>query len=96
MDLQAQQGLMTTYREAWRTRGAPAWVASGLLVACYCILYWTDWLDGPAAAIPRLVQTGNFLRDKGARAATELLKGRLAELRATLGADVFDPLLWSA
>jgi len=51
MDLQAQQGLMTTYREAWRTRGAPAWVASGLLVACYCILYWTDWLDGPAAAI---------------------------------------------
>jgi len=42
---------MTTYREAWRSRGATAWVASALLVGFYCALYWTDWFEGPAAAI---------------------------------------------
>ena len=51
MDLQAQQGLMTTYREAWRTRGPSAWILSALLVGFYCILYWTDLFEAPAAAV---------------------------------------------
>jgi polyferredoxin len=51
MDLQAQQGLMSTYREAWRTRGASAWVLTALLVGFYCTLYWTSLFDGPSQAM---------------------------------------------
>ena len=42
MHLQAQQGLMSTYRQPWRNRGASAWIAAGLLVGFYCTLYWTE------------------------------------------------------
>ncbi len=51
MDLQAQQGLMTTYREAWRNRGWVGWALSAFIVGFYCLLYWTSWFDGPAAAL---------------------------------------------
>ncbi len=51
MDLQAQQGLMSTYREAWRTRGWPAWVWTFALVGFYCVLYWTDVFEGPSQAL---------------------------------------------
>ena len=51
MDLQAQQGLMPTYRQAWRNRGAVAWVASAALIAFYTVLYWTEWLTPLAEAV---------------------------------------------
>ena len=51
MDLQAQQGLMSTYREAWRNRGVVGWVASAALVTFYCLLYWTDLFDGVSVAV---------------------------------------------
>ncbi len=51
MHLQAQQGLMTTYREPWRTRGALGWALSLSLIAFYCILYWTDWLTPVSEAL---------------------------------------------
>lgn len=51
MDLQAQQGLMSTYRQAWRNRGIGGWVMAALLIGFYCVLYWTPWLDGPSAAL---------------------------------------------
>jgi ferredoxin-type protein NapH len=51
MQLQAQQGLMTTYREAWRNRGPVAWVLSAGLIGFYCVLYWTEWLTPVASAL---------------------------------------------
>ncbi|MEQ1503580.1 MAG: 4Fe-4S binding protein [Myxococcota bacterium] len=53
MDLQAQNGLMITYRQAWRNRGAAGWAASATLVAFYCVLYWTEWLT-PVAEVLHL------------------------------------------
>jgi ferredoxin-type protein NapH len=54
--LQAQQGLMRTYRQPWRNRGLAGWLISAGLIAFYCVLYWTDWLDRPAQIL--------FLRNK--------------------------------
>jgi ferredoxin-type protein NapH len=51
MDLQAQQGLMTTYREAWRNRGIAGWAWTIGLVGFYCMLYFTDILEAPAQAM---------------------------------------------
>ncbi|MCC7542183.1 MAG: 4Fe-4S binding protein [Deltaproteobacteria bacterium] len=51
MDGQAQQRLMATYRDAWRSRGIVAWLVSIGIVAVYVTLYFTDVLDPPAAAI---------------------------------------------
>lgn len=44
MQLQAQEGLMITYRQAWRNRGLVGWLASAALIGFYCVLYWTEWL----------------------------------------------------
>lgn len=46
MDLQGQNGLMSTFRESWRTRGPVAVIASLSLIAFYTLLYFTTWLDG--------------------------------------------------
>ncbi len=35
---------MTTYREAWRTRGALGWLVSFGLMSFYLALYFTEWL----------------------------------------------------
>jgi ferredoxin-type protein NapH len=51
MDLQAQEGLMTTYREGWRNRSAVGWLISAVMVGFYCALYWTDWFDAPSIAL---------------------------------------------
>lgn len=51
MHLQAQEGLMTTYRQAWRNRGAAAWLLSATLIGFYCVLYWTSWLEPVAVAL---------------------------------------------
>jgi polyferredoxin len=40
MDLQAQEGLLSTWREGWRTRGVAAWALSLALVAFYVVLYF--------------------------------------------------------
>jgi polyferredoxin len=45
MDLQAQRGLMTTYREGWRNRGPVAWVISAVLITFYVLLYFEDELQ---------------------------------------------------
>lgn len=51
MDLQGQNGLMTTYRQGWRSRGALAFVAGGLLLAFYLLLYFTQWFEPVARAL---------------------------------------------
>ncbi|MEZ4238819.1 MAG: 4Fe-4S binding protein [Myxococcota bacterium] len=51
MRLQAQEGLMRTYRQPWRRRGLSAWILCAALVAFYCVLYWTDALDPVAHAL---------------------------------------------
>lgn len=48
MDLQGQNGLLSTYREGWRNRNAVGVAISVLLVLFYVVLYWEhkvqDWL----------------------------------------------------
>lgn len=51
MDLQGQNGLMPTYRESWRRRGAVAWAIAALLTAFYLVLYFTAWLDPVAEGV---------------------------------------------
>ncbi|MEQ1566938.1 MAG: 4Fe-4S dicluster-binding protein [Myxococcota bacterium] len=51
MQLQAQQGLMTTYRQPWRNRGIGGWAASLGLIGFYCVLYWTEWLTPISRAL---------------------------------------------
>lgn len=51
MHLQAQQGLMSTYRQPWRTRGLLGWLMSLSLIGLYVVLYQTSWLDGPSQAL---------------------------------------------
>jgi len=48
MHLQAQQGLMHTYRQRWRTRGPSAYLMSAILIGFYITLYWTDFFEQPA------------------------------------------------
>lgn len=66
MNLQAQQGLMTTYREAWRNRGAVAWAVSFGLIAFYCALYWEGELGTYLGMPPVLTWLANaiFLPDR--------------------------------
>lgn len=40
MDMQAQQGLMKTYREPWRNRSPAAWALSAVLILFYVMLYF--------------------------------------------------------
>ncbi|MDX1579709.1 MAG: 4Fe-4S binding protein [Gemmatimonadota bacterium] len=57
MDLQGQNGLMSTFREPWRTRNALAWILAVALILFYTLLYFHDpiverlpFLDLEAAA----------------------------------------------
>ena len=40
MDLQAQEGLLSTWREGWRTRNVVATILALALVAFYVVLYF--------------------------------------------------------
>ena len=51
MDLQAQQGLMTTTRSAWRNRGWQAWMLAAGMMGFYYALYWTEWFTPAATAV---------------------------------------------
>ena len=52
MDQQGQNGLMATYREGWRKRGAAAWIVAFGLTAFYLILYFQgEWLEPAAEAL---------------------------------------------
>jgi ferredoxin-type protein NapH len=51
VNLQAQQGLMSTYRQPWRNRGVSAWALSLGLITFYSVLYWTEWLEPVADAL---------------------------------------------
>lgn len=44
MDLQGQNGLMSTFRESWRNRGATAFLVAFLLIGFYTLLYFRDHL----------------------------------------------------
>ena len=50
MDLQGQNGLLSTFRQPWRTQGLTAWLIAATLVAFYTVLYFSSQLelsDGP-------------------------------------------------
>ncbi|MEM6926578.1 MAG: 4Fe-4S binding protein [Myxococcota bacterium] len=51
MHLQAQQGLMRTFRQPWRNRGVLGWIFSLSLIAFYCLLYWSDVFQPVAEAL---------------------------------------------
>ncbi len=51
MDLQGQNGLLSTFREPWRNRGLVAVGTSGLLVAFYSLLYFRDPLGVAGTAL---------------------------------------------
>ncbi|MCB9597308.1 MAG: 4Fe-4S binding protein [Sandaracinaceae bacterium] len=51
MDLQGQNGLLTTWREGWRARGWIAYVVAALLTAFYLDLYFTEHLTPVARAL---------------------------------------------
>jgi polyferredoxin len=42
MNLQGQNGLLSTYRDRFRTRGVLAWVIAATLVGFYTLLYWEE------------------------------------------------------
>ncbi|MFT5355384.1 MAG: ferredoxin-type protein NapH [Polyangiales bacterium] len=51
MDQQGQNGLLSTFREGWRTRNIPAIGLGVLLMAFYVTLYFTDELNPVAEAL---------------------------------------------
>lgn len=51
MDLQGQDGLLSTYRDPHRTRGASAYLVAGVLIAFYSALYFTDTFEPWARAL---------------------------------------------
>lgn len=51
MDLQGQNGLMSTWREPWRARGLVAWTVAILMIGFYIDLYWFDHLEPVAQAL---------------------------------------------
>lgn len=51
MDLQAQEGLLSTFRSRWRTGGVVAWVIALFLIAFYTLLYFRDPIT---SAVPAL------------------------------------------
>ena len=46
MYLQGQNGLLSTFREGWRTRGAFGYIFAALLIGFYLLLYFEDWFAG--------------------------------------------------
>ena len=52
MDLQGQNGLLSTYRESYRTRGPLAWLIAATLVGFYTVLYWEEKLSGALGGHP--------------------------------------------
>ncbi|MGE0785347.1 MAG: 4Fe-4S binding protein [Sandaracinaceae bacterium] len=51
MDLQGQNGLLSTFRESWRTRGIVAYLVAGLLTAFYLTLYYSEAFTPIAVAL---------------------------------------------
>lgn len=51
MVLQGQNGLMSTWREGWRSRGWSAWLIAALMIGFYVDLYWFDHLEPVARAL---------------------------------------------
>lgn len=51
MDLQAQNGLMRTWREPLRARSPAAWIVAALLIGAYLVLYFTEWLTPLSEAL---------------------------------------------
>jgi ferredoxin-type protein NapH len=51
MYLQAQEGLMHTYREAWRSRGWVAWLIALVLTTFYLTLYFSEAFTPLATAL---------------------------------------------
>ena len=51
MYAQGQDGLMNTYRSAWRTRSPQTYALSAVLIGFYCLLYFTDVLEPIAQAV---------------------------------------------
>jgi ferredoxin-type protein NapH len=52
MDLQGQNGLLSTYRESYRARGPLAFVIAATLVGFYTVLYWEEKLSGALGGHP--------------------------------------------
>jgi hypothetical protein len=52
MDLQGQNGLLSTYRESYRARGPLAFVIAAALVGFYTVLYWEEKLSGALGGHP--------------------------------------------
>lgn len=50
MQLQAQEGLLSTYREPWRRRGLTAWLLAAGLTGFYVLLYFTEVITPFATA----------------------------------------------
>lgn len=51
MDYQAQEGLLSTYREPYRRRGISAWALFFGITGFYLALYFTEWLTPAAVAL---------------------------------------------
>ncbi len=51
MNLQGQNGLMSTWREGWRARGLSAWLIAGILISAYLLLYFTELFQPWAEAL---------------------------------------------
>ena len=51
MDLQGQNGLLSTFRENYRSRGVLAFVIAFGLLGFYLVLYFTEWLTPAAQAL---------------------------------------------
>lgn len=51
MNLQAQEGLLSTFREGWRARSALGVVIAIALTTFYVVLYFTEIFEGPARAM---------------------------------------------
>lgn len=51
MNLQGQNGLLSTWREGWRTRGPGAWIIASLLISAYLLLYFTELFQPAAEAL---------------------------------------------
>lgn len=51
MDQQGQNGLLATFREPWRTRGAVAYAVAAILIGFYTLMYFRDHLGISGGAL---------------------------------------------